>query len=142
MITELKTADEAERAFRYSNWFYWAPGDATKYRVWQTGVTPALGMYEHMIPVTDVDVLEDLPEDILAMVVQVADGLLRRDSLVINHPRNEWDKWCPRLWAERGFPPGWWAGIRPLLAILGWTEPEYSSREFDALDNLVFRDYE
>jgi hypothetical protein len=138
MIKEIKDAAEARNALRRGSWLYWAPGDATKYRVALIRAAPALAMYEHLLPPhVEGEVMESFPHPILMLVIQVADGLLRRDSLVINAP-DSFNLWNPVRWVERGFPPGWWAGVRPLLAELLWTDREYSGSKFRHDDNAVF----
>jgi len=42
-------------------------------------------------------------------------------SMVIPRPTNDETATPPRNGSSGGSPGGWWAGIRPLLAALGWT---------------------
>lgn len=124
MTSEVKDASVALNALYEGRWIYWAPGDHTKYRVM---LVQALGPRE-----------ENPRHAVHALVVQVADGRYRQDSLVINEPEHEGDSWSPRQWVDRHYPPGWWAGIRPLLGALRWTEPEYNDPVFHGSDAAVF----
>lgn len=145
MLKEIRTADQALVPLRTGKWFYWAPGDTTKYRAVLLQAAPTLTMYQHHVSTLVTDYvspssLDVMPRTVAMLVVQVAEGVLRNDSLVINAPEDEFNRWNPMRWIDRGFPPGWWAGVRPLLAMLEWTEPDYADVKFHHDDNDVFTD--
>jgi hypothetical protein len=125
---ELRKAAEVFKALKrhresgLSGWVWYSPGDATKYRVHLIQATPV-----HVTPVEVAKVYQ-------ALLVQVIDtDETNPKSLLITEP-SEWNKFTPDMWLDLGFLPGWWPGIRPLLAVLGWTDDEFSLPEFNRRD--------
>lgn len=82
-------------------WAWWAPGDATRYRV--AYLNPA-----------SYDTIDVAFQRLL--VVAVTDA-------VITIPERRNDPWTAESFlASFGEKyAGWWAGIRPILAVFGWT---------------------
>jgi hypothetical protein len=128
-MTELRKAAEVfktlerHRRSGFSGWAWYSPGDSTKYRVHLIEATPvhADGPMEQ-VPVTRM------------LLVQVIDDPANIKSVLILEP-NQWARFTPEMWMEFGYPMGWWAAARPLLAVLGWTDADYSSPDFEKGDN-------
>jgi hypothetical protein len=128
-MTELRKAAEVFKALErhrqsgLSGWVWYSPGDSTKYRVHLIEATPvhADGPMER-VPVTRM------------LLVQVINDPANPKALLINEP-SEWNKFTPEMWVDLSYPPGWWAGVRPLLAVLGWTGEDNSSPDFQTGDN-------
>lgn len=128
-MTELRKAVEVLKALErhrqsgFSGWVWYSPGDSTKYRV-------------HLIQATPVHAdgpMEQVPV-MRVLLVQVVADPSNPKAVLINEP-NEWHKFTPEMWVDLGNPPGWWAGVRPLLAALGWTAEDFSSIAFERGDN-------
>lgn len=83
----------------------WAPGDMTCYTVALLRVTPL-----------DPESREGLTEFLLVIAGQ--------RTLIIPKPRNEFSFYSAELFLARHGEDyaGWWGGVRPILAGLGWTE--------------------
>lgn len=83
---------------------YWAPGDATRYRVALVHVMP------HVDSATD---------RAYTFLLVTAGGT----SLTIEKPGHGVGAWTAERWlrVHGAANAGWWAGIRPLLAALNWT---------------------
>lgn len=94
----------------------YAPGDATLYRV--SLVQP--------LPWTP------LSERLVALLVRCGDR-----HLLIEKPR--YDKIDPITWLDAGLPAGWYAGIRPLLAGLGWAigEPVFTTQDVRDITEIL-----
>lgn len=128
-MTELRKAVEVMKALErhrqsgFSGWVWYSPGDSTKYRVHLIEATPvhANGPMEQ-VPVTRV------------LLVQVIDDPRNPKHVLITQP-NEWDGYTPDMWLDFGHPAGWWAAVRPLLAVLNWTDSEFASIEFQSSDH-------
>jgi hypothetical protein len=105
-----------------SGWAYYSPGDATKYRVHLIEAVPV-----HVKPVEEAEVTRIL-------LVQVETNELNPKSILIHEPY-EWSRFTPEMWLNLGLPVGWWRGVRPLLAALGWAEPGFESVEFNDADS-------
>ena len=127
-MTELRKGFEAigalerNRKSGFPGWVWFAPGDNTRYRVHLI----------HMVPVHAAGPMESAPVT-RALLVQVEVDPRNPRSIVVAEP-GEHTRFTPETWVQYGFPPGWWAGVRPLLAALDWTDQDYSSYEFQAGD--------
>lgn len=128
-MTELRKATEVFKALErhrqsgFSGWVWYSPGDSTKYRV-------------HLIEATPVHAdgpLEQVPVTRMLLVQVIADPSNPK-AVLISEP-NQWHKLTPEMWVDLGNPPGWWAGVRPLLAALDWTSEDFCSLEFQSSDN-------
>jgi hypothetical protein len=95
----------------------WAPGDMTRYAV-------SLLKMRALNVVNDVAVIE---------VLLVNCG---GKTLIISKPRNEFSSYSAELFlAKHGeLYAGWWGGVRPLLAGLGWTAPGDQDTKFTHAD--------
>lgn len=97
---------------------YWAPGDYTRYVVALLKMQP----------------LEQTVEPVPRMTFLFVNsaGL----NLVIPEPQNEYVMYSVEYFfakfGERYM--GWWSGVRPLLAGLGWTPPGERNTEFTVSD--------
>lgn len=113
-MLEIHEANEAARVLRHGDrYVYWAPGDATLYRV--TLITAIAYDATGIIP----------DNDLVALLVLVGrDG--HNPHLLVQRPCADYDRWTAetfyRAFGERYV--GWWAGVRPLLAALEWTPPD------------------
>lgn len=116
-VSVLEALERHRQAGR-SGWAWYSPGDATKYRVHLIEAVPV-----HASPVEEAKVTRIL-------VVQVMTNELAPKSILISEPY-EWARFTPEMWLDLGLPVGWWRGVRPLLAALGWTEPSFDSVEFN-----------
>lgn len=83
---------------------YYAPGDMTRYTIALLAMQPLDGMAEDK-------------------VLEVLFANSGANSLIIPKPRNEFGAYSAELFLSRFGEryAGWWAGLRPLLAGLGWT---------------------
>jgi hypothetical protein len=101
---------------------HWAPGDATLYRV-ALSSTVKYGVFDALSKEHDLTVL-----------IVILGGSTR--SLVLHAPRNGDELWTPTRFLRKFGPEytGWWAGVRPLLAALGWTTAEHSLPDYDPND--------
>lgn len=127
-VAVLEALEDLAKAGR-SGWAWYSPGDHTKYRVHLIEAIPV-----HVKPVQEAEVYR-------ALVVQVQTSATNPATVFVNQP-NEWNKFTPEMWLALGLPVGWWAGVRPLLAALGWTEPGFDSVDFDegARDDITYAD--
>ncbi len=129
-VTELRAAAEVFKALErhrqsgLSGWAWFAPGDATRYCV----------HLFHMVPVHADGPMEQIPVT-RALLVQVETDPSNPKSIVITEP-GEWSRFTPEMWVDYGFPPGWWSGVRPLLAVLGWADEGYELPEYRADDAI------
>jgi hypothetical protein len=127
-MTEMRSATEVFKALErhrqsgFPGWVWFAPGDHTRYRVHLIHMRPvhADGPKEQ-VPVTRV------------LLVQVETDPRNPKSVVIAEP-GEYARFTPEMWVNHGHPPGWWGGVRPLLAALGWTDEGYDMPEFEPAD--------
>lgn len=104
---------------------FWAPGDATLYRV--TMIKAVEFGLNAMIDQADMHAL---------LVVVGVDGYLQH--LLIPAPAGARD-WTVQSFV-RAFGvdyAGWWAGVRPLLAALGWTPSDQRELDYDPNDAVV-----
>lgn len=111
-------------------WAWYSPGDHTKYRV-------------HLIEATPVHATGPLAEIEVAriLLVQVQTSVANPKSVLIHEP-SEWNKFTPEMWVNLALPLGWWPGVRPLLAALGWTDPAFGSPDFtdDDRNDITYAD--
>lgn len=128
-MTELRKAVEVFKALGrhrqsgFSGWVWYSPGDSTKYRVHLI----------EMVPVHADGPMESVPMT-RTLLVQVETDPRNPKSVLVAEP-SEWNRFTPEMWVQLGHPIGWWAGVRPLLAALGWTDEDYSSLDFRRDDN-------
>lgn len=100
-------------------WMWWAPGDCTRYRV----------VYVNPAAYDSVDVAVSR---LLVIVV---------GSNTLAIPYRHGNPWTAEsflaTFGEKYV--GWWAGIRPVLAVFGWTAGgvTYDSRDADAMGRLL-----
>lgn len=126
MKLKLRDAAEAVDVIRRGSVYaYWAPGDATLYRITMIKAVE-FGLNAMMIDA-----------DLRALLVVVGDVGLRQHLLV---PAPAGD----RFWSVQSFVrafgvdyAGWWAGVRPLLAALGWTPSDQRELDYDPNDAVV-----
>lgn len=104
---------------------YWAPGDATRYRVALIN-TVNYGVFDAL----------SRENDFTALLVVLGDDVR---GLVILKPKSNDDLWTHQRFLSRFGPDyaGWWAGVRPLLAGLYWTTPEHASLSYDPSDAVA-----
>lgn len=104
LIAEIDVPTERPR------WAWWAPGDATRYHATLINAAPSASM------------IGTAPGGTFrALVITIDLFTLRPTSIVIPRPNADLDRYTAEEWLFRRFPGGWWAGVRPLLAALGWT---------------------
>ncbi|MGW5721369.1 hypothetical protein ACWEVP_34685 [Amycolatopsis sp. NPDC003865] len=104
LIAEINVPTERPR------WAWWAPGDATRYHATLINAAPSATM------------VGTAPDGTFRALVITIDLFTSRPiSIVIPRPTDDEDRYTAEEWVFRRFPGGWWAGIRPLLAALGWT---------------------
>jgi hypothetical protein len=123
---ELRDAAEVVDFIRGGSVFaFWAPGDATLYRV-----TMIKAVEFGLNAMTD-------EADMHALLVVVGDAGYRQHLLV---PAPAGD----RRWTVQSFVrafgvdyAGWWAGVRPLLAALGWTPSDQRELDYDPNDAVA-----
>lgn len=121
---ELRVAHEVLGAIESGEAYaLWAPGDATVYRVTLLRVVQSSALTA-LNPAADLEAL---------VVIAGLGG--PGPALVVERPRVD-DGWNPvKFYSAYGARfAGWWAGVRPLLAVLGWTTDEHSSRTYDPSD--------
>lgn len=104
LITEIDVPAEQPR------WAWWTPGDATRYHVTLINAAPSSSTMGNGLCGT-----------FRALAVTVESFGPRPITIVIPRPSDEDDRYTAAEWVYRAFPGGWWAGVRPLLAALGWT---------------------
>lgn len=92
---------------------YWAPGDMTRYTVALLAMQP----FENTAVVSPTE-----------MLFVNCGGL----SIVIPRPLNEFNEYSAELFLAKFGEryAGWWGGVRPLLAGLGWTPPGNRDTKF------------
>lgn len=123
-MLELHDATEVVDAVRGGDSYaYWAPGDATVYRV--TLIRQARYGHEAL----------DRDDDLVLLLILVGTHGYERHVLV-PAPRADYDRWTPRTFFHAfGIEyVGWWPGVRPLLATLGWTTDDHASPTYDPRD--------
>ncbi len=124
-MTELRLARRVVDAIRDGDaYVQWGPGDGTIYRV------ALLRFVRH-----DGGGALNHDEDLVALLVLVGDHELGA-HLLVRAPRADYDRWTARSFV-RAFGvryAGWWPGVRPLLAALGWTGEGYASPTYDPRD--------
>lgn len=127
-MTEMRKAAEVVKVLErhrhsgFAGWAWFAPGDSTRYRV-------------HLIDMVSVHAdgpMEQVPVT-RALLVQVETDPRNPKSVVITEP-SEYNRFTPEMWVDHGHPPGWWSGVRPLLAALGWADEGYELPEYRADD--------
>lgn len=119
---EVLKALERHRQSGFSGWVWFAPGDSTRYRVHMI----------HMVPVHADGPMEEIPVT-RSLLVQVETDPRNPQSVLVAEP-SEYNLFTPEMWLDHGHPPGWWAGVRTLLAALGWAAESYDMPEFRAED--------
>lgn len=125
-MLELCNAAEAVFYLRGDQVFvYWAPGDATVYRV-----TLVKAVEFGLNAMSD-------QADVHALLMLVGREGYRQHLLVPAPARD-------RSWTAQSFVrafgvdrAGWWAGVRPLLAALGWTPEDQRGLRYDPNDAVV-----
>lgn len=120
LIAEINLPTERPR------WAWWAPGDATRYHATLINAAPSASTIGTASGGT-----------FRALVITVDVFTSRPISIVVPRPVDDEDRYTAEEWVCRRFPGGWWAGIRPLLAALGWTpkaERDTSYRSTDHQD--------
>ncbi len=125
-MLEIHDADVLVDAVRDGDTYaYWAPGDATVYRV--TLVRQARFGHEAL--------LRD--DDMVLLLVMVGTYGYERHVL-LQAPHADHDRWTPEAFANAFGVDyvGWWSGVRPLLASLGWTTDEHASTRYDPSDAI------
>lgn len=93
-----------------SRWAWWTPGDATRYHVALINAAPGASAVGTVGTGT-----------FRALVITVDLFGTQPISIVIPRPADEDERFTADEWVHRNYPDGWWPGIRPLLAALGWT---------------------
>lgn len=129
-MTELRDALEVVQAIEdCDSYALWAPGDATVYRV-------ALLRAVLSSPVAALEAVQDLT----ALVIVVG-RTGPSHALVVTKPVTDQVNWnASRFWYSYGPRyAGWWAGVRPLLAALGWTDRESSDLAYDPTNTSDIR---
>ncbi len=117
LITEIDFPTERPR------WAWWTPGDATRYHVMLINAAPSASATGTATNGT-----------FRALVVTVDLFGTQPTSIVITRPADDDERYAADEWVRRNYPGGWWPGIRPLLAALGWTlasdrDPTYRSTD-------------
>src|SRR5581483_6499865 len=70
-----------------------------------------------------------------ALVVTIDPRSTRPISIVIPRPADDDDWYTAEEWVRHAVPGGWWPGIRPLLAALGWTPPGDRDSRYRSTDH-------
>jgi hypothetical protein len=107
---------------------YWAPGDATVYRVAYGSWWPLTGQ-----------VLSDSVVE-CALIITIGRGRVATpgSTLIVSKPPPELPWSAGRFYATFGSEyAGWWAGVRPLLAALGWVTSECTRLEYEPTDAVL-----
>lgn len=96
----------------YPDAIYWAPGDMTRYVVALLKMKPFEAVSER-----------------LTTVLFVNSGGV---NLIIPEPTSEFSQYSAELFLAKFGEryAGWWGGVRPLLAALGWTPPGSRDTKF------------
>lgn len=104
LIAEIDVPAERPR------WAWWTPGDATRYHATLVNAAPST------------NTIGTAPGGTFrALVITIDLFSARPISIVIPRPTDDEDRYTADEWVYRRFPGGWWPGVRPLLAALGWT---------------------
>lgn len=126
MRTEIKDARQLLATINHPTeatcWACWAPGDATQYLVVLVHATPSPAM------------IGDSTGSWRALILTVAPGDAREMSIVVPRPIDDYDRYDAEVWLARKLPGGWWPGIRPLLAALGWTPADQRDTTYRSVD--------
>lgn len=127
-MSELRKAEQVIESIRRSTqsgtpgWAWYSPGDSTKYRILLITAYPVhLARLEEAKPYN-------------ALLVQVIDTVPTDPKSVLVTEPSEYNKFTPDMWLDLGYPAGWWAAVRPLLAVLDWTDDQFSSQVFEPSD--------
>lgn len=120
--TEVVKVLERHRQSGFAGWAWFAPGDSTRYRVHLVTMVPVHADG----PMEQVEVTRML-------LVQVETDPLNPKTVVVLEP-GDYNRFTPEMWVDYGFPPGWWSGVRPLLAALGWADEGYDFPGFQPSD--------
>ncbi|TKG62375.1 MULTISPECIES: hypothetical protein [Pseudonocardiaceae] len=128
LIAEINHPTERPR------WAWWAPGDATRYHVTLLNAAPS----DAMLGTAPIGTFR-------ALVITIDLYTDRPISIVVPRPTNDEDRYTAEEWVYRKFPGGWWPGIRPLLAALGWTpktdrDTSYRSTDHRDITAAIARD--
>lgn len=109
---ELQRSLTTRSGVRHAAWEWWAPGDATRYRVTFVVAQHVLGSAYHAF-----------------LTFEVGD-----DVITLRHGVD--NPWTPeRFLAAFGEDyAGWWAAIRPVLAAFQWTSTRVDDVTYDARD--------
>jgi hypothetical protein len=70
-----------------------------------------------------------------ALVITIDLYTERSISVVVPRPTDDQDRYTAEEWIYRRFPGGWWPGIRPLLAALGWTPESDRDTSYRSADH-------
>jgi hypothetical protein len=129
LIAEIDHPNERPR------WAWWTPGDATRYHVTLLNAAPS-----------DATIGTALNGTFRALVVTIDLHSTRPMSIVVPRPADDGDRYTAEEWVRHAFPGGWWSGIRPLLAALGWTplgdrDSSYRSSDHRDITAALSRDY-
>jgi hypothetical protein len=119
---EVLKALERHRQSGFPGWAWFAPGDSTRYRVHMI----------HMMPVHADGPMEQIPVT-RSLLVQVETDPRNPKTVLVTEP-GEYSLFTPEMWVNYGLPPGWWSGVRPLLAALGWAEEGYDCADYRPAD--------
>lgn len=104
LIAEIDIPTERPR------WAWWTPGDATRYHATLINAAPSSSTIDTAVSGT-----------FRALVITIDLFSSRPTSIVIPRPADDNERYTAGEWVHRKYPGGWWPGIRPLLAALGWT---------------------
>ena len=118
LVSEIDAPAERPR------WAWWTPGDATRYYVTLVDAAPSTGTMSAGLGAT-----------FRALVVTVEVFGPRPMAIVIPQPSDEENRYTAAEWVHRGFPGGWWAGVCPLLAVLGWTPENDRDTSYRSTDH-------
>jgi hypothetical protein len=118
LIAEIDVPTERPR------WAWWAPSDATRYHATLINAAPSASMIGPASGGT-----------FRALVITIGLFSLSPTSIVIPRPNADLDRYTAEEWLFRRFPGGWWAGIRPLLATLGWTPTSDRDTSYRSTDH-------
>lgn len=126
-MTEEMTKAPAEELIAYMNtaedgptWAVWEPGDFTRYKILKVDARPL--WFTRRLPSTQ----------LVGLLVTMDEGLLRDQTILVMKPHHDYQRWHAALWLQRGYPPGWWGAIRPLLSALEWVVPTEADVRYSA----------
>lgn len=126
-MIEIKDALEAVHIMTHDDVHVnWAPGDATLYRA-LVSYTVNYGTFDALTR----------EHDLTLLLVTLAGT--NTAALVMSQPLGGHDRWSAEVFLRQFGSEfaGWWAGVRPLLAALGWTAAGCDSLNYDANDAYV-----